>query len=340
MIDSLVLEERLSRFLSRFELTAGDLQKEIEEALGEPFAVVAGGSVLQGFGNDRSDVDLCVIVDRDKLTRFPILSYQNTARIDVTYYGDAEIRRWTESLRDTAWPPPEPVTEKLWRRQRSRLQAIGRFASGLVLSARDEHRDRVAALHSPWLRNRIVEWWRVEAVRQRLAARWLAGGNPHLAAQRWCDAVVAALEVRAALGGQPYAKSKWLPEKLKATGDTEGLAVLRRALAVPHRAAGVAGYAAACEKAFDALVTDAWPAHPLRAELYYARGTTAVPALQETLVSRWSMRGVRLDTTELPSPSGDVPVWQGPIDDPLPAPVTSLFREDMLWLSLSSADAR
>ena len=330
----------LERFLSRYDLTPDDLHSEIEETLGTPFAVVAGGSVLQGFGNDRSDVDLCVIVDRDKLTRFPMLSYQNTARIDVTYYGAAEVWQWADALRDEPWPPAGPVTEKRWRRQRSRLQAIARFASGLVLSARDAERERLAALDSGWLRQRAAEWWRVEAVRQRLAACWLTDHRPRLAAQRWCDAVLAALEARAAVGGQPYAKSKWLPEKLKAIGDPEGLAMLREALRLPLRDAGIHGYRERCAEAYDGLATD-WPELPLRAELHYAKGTAVTPALRQTVVTRWAMRGVPLGDADLrevklPDPGDDMAVWHGAADDPLPPAVAALFREDMLWLSLSS----
>ncbi len=330
-----VLEARLSGFLSRHGVTIADLREEIEDVLGRPLAVVATGSVLQGFGNDRSDVDVFVVVDRENLTRLPIMSYQQTARVDTAYYSAGEVSAWIDRLSDTSWPYASPLPGTVWLRQMRRLHTITRFAAGLVLDAQDEWRERLAGLHSPWLTDRVVEWWTTEAVRHRTAAGWLADSNPYLAAQRCCDAVLAALERRAAVAGQLSLTQKWVPEKLKAVDDADGLALLRDAVKLPQRAVDVGPYVSRCEEMLEALLPqDAVPT----AELHYARGTEAMPLQDRVLVSRWGMRGVEVPRGVLPTTGDQVPVWRGRIDATPPAPVLSLFREDMLWLSISRAN--
>jgi hypothetical protein len=179
----------------------------------------------------------------------------------------------------------------------------------------------------------MVEWWRIEALRQRTAANWLAEVKPWLASQRWCDAVLAALEVRAALGGQLAGQVKWLPEKLKAMDDQVGLAMLRDAIRIPHRAEDIESYGKRCLDTYLRLMPD--EPQPVRVELHYAQGTTVTSAMGSGIVTRWGMRGVQLPASALPAPSQDAVVWQGTPDQTPPSPIKSLFTEDMLWLSIS-----
>lgn len=326
-----VLSARLADFLSPYGVTLDELRAAVEQALGQPLAVIATGSVLQGFGNERSDVDIFVVVERENLTRLPIMSYQGTARIDTSYYGAAEFTGWLDALREP-WPYASPLSNRTWVGQLRRLHAVTRFAAGLVLDARDDWRERLAGLRSPWLVDRVVEWWTTEAVRQRTAARWLSDSHPRLAAQRWCDAVLAALERRAALAGQLSLTQKWLPEKVKAVGDDEALAMVREVLRIPVAAAELPAYRSRCEELLERLL----PVSPWYAELYYARGAQVMPVGDRTLVSRWGMRGVEVAVRDLPAIGEPEPVWRGAAGEDPPAPVLSLFREDMLWLSISS----
>ena len=80
------------------------------------------------------------------------------------------------------------------------------------------------------------------------------GKGPLLSAQRYCDAVLSALDSRAAAAGQFYFGAKWLPEKLRALGDVEGLETFEAALRTPKTEREALAYASLCEAALQELV--------------------------------------------------------------------------------------
>src|SRR5215467_7246592 len=111
-------------------MSEASLRAQVEEAYGPPLLVVATGSVLEGFGNERSDVDLSVVVDRESLTQLPIMSYLGHGRVDAAYYRADDLRGWVPMLRDGTWPPPGRLTRGLWLRRFRVLKAACRFADG------------------------------------------------------------------------------------------------------------------------------------------------------------------------------------------------------------------
>jgi hypothetical protein len=331
-----LLVARLTEFLARYGSTPELLLSEVDSSLGEPLLVVATGSILHGFGNERSDIDISVVVDRDKLSTLPIVSYEHGLLHDAAYFGASEVEEWPSALRDHPWPPAGGLDRRAWRNRLKALSNSIRFGHGLTLIARDGWDRWVSELQQPWLLERVVEWWRVEAIRYSVGARWLATAKPLLAAQRHCEAILAALESRTAAAGEPFFGAKWLPEKLRMLGDQHGMATLRTVLRTPVTDREAARYSAQ----YEALLRDLLPAdwtRRLRAQLWYAPGVISRRVGDSTLVSRWDLRGVELHDGRLTSAGAHEPIWEGELDA-LPDPhLLALFVEDMTWLSIVAA---
>jgi hypothetical protein len=294
---------------------------------------VATGSVLQGVGNPRSDLDLNIVVESD-VTQFPIASYARQLLIDTTYFSAAEVQHWAGAIRDHPWPAPI-VGKERWARRRAELLNCTRFGCGLTLRARDEWGRWKAEFRAPWLTSAVAQWWRIEAIRRLLAGRWLAHEKPLLAAQRLLDAVLAALESRAAAAGQVQFGPKWLPEKLRALGDDVGLDVLRTWMRMPTMAADGQSYLEGCEAAIAGLGIE--EGDDLRAQLFLLPGVEVHRLDDRTLVSRWNQRGIEIRDVALRPPPE--PVWDARLACLPPPEVRALFVEDMTWLSIAAPAA-
>jgi hypothetical protein len=322
---------RLTEFLDARGTTPERLLASVETSFGTPLLVVATGSVLHGFGNERSDLDLNVVVDRDKVKVVPIPAFEGELLVDTKFFTVSQLKEWTAELREGRWPPAGHLTRDGYRRRHLLLFHCMRFAQGVVLSSTDGPEPLLGDLHAPWLVERVVEWWRAEQVRSALAAGWLADGKPLVAAQRWCEAVLAALEGRVAAAGESYFKPKWVSEKLRRLGDDEGLAAVETALRVPATAREAPAYNARCEELLHEL--DPPRQEGVAAQLWYAPGVTVRPLGTASLVTRWQLRGLELEAT-LPSVDGKEPIWEGPVWEAPGPHVLELFVEDMTWLSV------
>lgn len=336
MVPEDVLAARLAKFLEERGLTVDALVANVEGSFGAPLLVVATGSVLQGFGNRRSDVDVNVVVEAEKLAALPIPSFAGEVLVDATYFSAAELEPWVPALRDHGWPMSGRVDRDTCRRRFTQLFQSTRFACGLALSGRDGWVEWLGDLRRAWLVDRVVEWWRTEAHRWSLAARWLRKVKPLLAAQRQCEGVIAALEGRAAAAGELYFKPKWLAEKFRLLGDDAGREALEAALRTPTCDRDVAAYLARCDDLLRDLLGDTAETLQLAAQLWYAPGVTVRRLGPTTLVSRWDLRGVELRDAALESDPYE-PIWQGRLDAEPDQHALELFLEDMTWLSMVRA---
>ncbi|MFI0773154.1 hypothetical protein [Streptomyces sp. NPDC021212] len=330
--DSATLEKRLNLFLEQRGLSRDAVLKEADQGMGTPALAVAAGSVLTGFGNHRSDLDLLVLVENDKLTRFPIQSHEHGTLIDVSIRRASSVRNGAAELASGPWPRFATVTEDAWNHRRRTLNTTSRLALGLPLMVSPPWDDWYAGLRGPWLADAVHQWWTVEAHRLALAARWLLGAKPMAAAVRAREAVVAALNARAAAGGELYFTAKWVGEKLRVLGDTEGLALLREALTspptsgdrVPHRLAAV-----------ERLVGDGASLH---AVLRWSTGIGTIPLDDRTIVDRWQMRALEVPRRDLPPDDSGAVIWSGPLDTCPPDDLLPLFVHNMVWLGVALPD--
>jgi hypothetical protein len=326
-----VLIERLDAFLARRGTTRDAVVAAIDEPFGTPLLIVAAGSILHGFGNERSDVDIHVVVGRD-VSRLPISSYASDVLVDTKYYSGDEVREWIAAIRDEPWPPVDRLDRDRWERHQSQIINGSRFAYGLALGGNDAWRAWLESLREPWLVTRVVRWWEIESIRRETAARWLADAKPLLASVRIYEAVLAALESRVARTGQLHYGPKWLPEKLRLLDDRCGLEALHAAMRTPTHAREARDYCSRCEGILETLRGGDTPR--VAAQLWYLPGVRAHELDGRTLLSRWGLRAIEITGRTPPVRSPREPIWQGAADSVPPPPVLPLFVEDMTWLSI------
>ncbi|MFI5520039.1 hypothetical protein [Streptomyces platensis] len=324
-----VLEGRLKTFLEERGLDIGDVLDETDQGLGRPALAVAAGSVPAGFGNHRSDLDLLVLVENDQLTRFPIQSHRHGTLIDVNIRQASAVRDRTAHLRDSDWPRFATVTQEAWNHRRRTIKTASRLALGLELLATGPWQSWHAGLRKPWLVRVVAQWWTVEAHRLARAAQLLAEERPMAAAVRGREAVVAALNARAAAAGQIYFTEKWVGEKLKSTGDHDSLVLLREVLTPPL---APLDRVARCLALVHELTA---PEAPLHTVLRWATGIGTARLDDRTVVDRWQLRALEVPRTDLPPAGADDILWSGPPDAGPPADLKRLFVHDMLWLGVA-----
>jgi hypothetical protein len=326
-----VLNERLDAFLIARGATREKVVSDVADAFGSPLLVVATGSVLQGFSNQQSDLDLNVVVDYG-VTRLPLPSHRHGFLIDATYFDASEAKAWVSRP-----PLAGEITRDQWRRYATELKYCTRFRDGVVLSARDSWDRWMSEFRKPGLVSRVAGWWRVESLRRWCAARWLADLKPLLAAQRGFEAVLAVLENRAATHGQVYFGPKWLPEKLRALNDREGLEVLHAFQKAPLTEPEAREYNERCE-AYLMQCSDR-PNEQALVQLWYLRGVKVRELASGVLVSRWNLRAIELGPATPRIPDPHRPIWEGEFDTTPPADVLRLFISDMTWLSIMTRPA-
>ena len=187
-------------------------------------------------------------------------------------------------------------------------------------------------MRQPWLGTRLCEWWRTEALRLRLAARWLMSTHPLLACQRYCDAILASLEANVAAAGQIYIETyldhKWLPLKLK-FAQVDELGLLRTALRTPSVVRDAARYQRCSEHTLDRFIKDD---RTLLVQLSNGVGVRHFKTDGGTLLTEWNMRGI-----EAPIPLSDSHsiIWQGEPDSQPDRVLLELFQENLLWMGIA-----
>ncbi|MFD6286217.1 hypothetical protein [Streptomyces sp. NPDC060205] len=326
-----VRTERFAAHIEAHGLTRARVLEQVDESFGDPLLVVAAGSVIAGFGNDTSDLDLYVVVQDDVASTLPLMSYAKSARIDVIITGAGQLKARHAELSAGAWPPQDISPGDLVE-QRKLFDTFSRFGLGLPLDGTPQWLDwqrRLDGEITGWLR----AWYAVEAVRMRSAARALAGHKPLAAALRAGEAVIAALERHAVTKGERYFKWKWVGEKLRRLGDRDGLAAFELAMRPPLTADEAPAYLRRAEEVLDTYLSDV-DASGWEVCLLPAAGTSWRPFGEGHLVSRWGLRAAAVSTGSPVSARGR---WTYHPGEPWHPDVVSLFAEDMLWLGIRSA---
>ena len=292
--------------------------------------VVAAGSVLAGYGNGRSDLDIYVVVPDEVASMLPMMSYPKGARIDVLLHSARSLTERHGMVTSARWPIDE-ISPALHHRWRKSVDSLSRFGTGLPLASDGgtwaDWQRGVRADVDGW----VADWWAAEAVRKRLAARvLLAAGKDRLAALKIGEALIHALDRRAARAGESYFRWKWLGEKFRRLGDEQGRAWFRLAVCPPLDPAESADYVRRLDAVIDQLLADldttGWRAH-----LVPAPGSTRHAFGGETLRTRWSLRAVAVDAD---SPAATEESWDYPLDEPWHPDVAAVYAEDMLWLGV------
>lgn len=332
-ISDAVMRRHLDEFLDSRGLTVADIPAEIDRALGEPVLVVASGSVLQGFGNPSSDVDLYAVIDRESITDFPMNSYRDGVHFDINFLKVSWLGGQLDALRTagkagTLLALPDRET---WKVERRRLTQLNRLALGLALAGTEEWRGWQAELRGLWPRH-LTTWWKTEAVRYRTAATVLEDIHPLQAALRHGDAYMRALSALCAEAGELYYMDKWLGSKLRRLGWHDLVERFEAVVDLPADAGSAVEYAGRVAGWYDE-VTAPWELPEPWLVLHPADGVTQWRANRKLLVHRYGLRGVEfLAEHEKQVTSYDLP-WTGRVAD-LTEEHRTLIREGLVWLSV------
>ncbi|MEU3036772.1 hypothetical protein [Streptomyces griseoaurantiacus] len=331
MIDHATSHAHLEAFLGRRGRTVTDLTDQVADSFGEPLLVVAAGSVQQGFGNEESDVDLLVFVDA-QVTNIPISSHVLGLPVDVNYLSTDWARAADALLAGEPWDG-ELVTRSDWKDSLRRFQRLGRLAVSLPLAGTATWRGWLAGLAEP-VTEYAAHWWTRECLRQRTAARLRRDTDPLLAAQRYCDAGLAALEVAAARAGELYVGAKWIEAKLERGAAPEYLDAYRFLMATPTTAAEAKRYHDAAEELLDSLLH--LPGDPV-VQLALMPDVERHEIRGRTLLHRWGMRGLESRSPDFAVPAANGAVWRGPAGA-LDGDAALLVGQGLVWLSVADAD--
>jgi hypothetical protein len=333
VISDAVMRRHLDEFLDGHGLTVSDIPSEVDRSLGEPVLVVASGSVLQGFGNPSSDVDLYAVVDRESITDFPMNTYRDGLHFDITFLKVSWLSGQLDALRTATKAGTLLVLpdRESWKAEHRRLTQLNRLALGLALSGRDEWRGWQAELRRLWPRQ-LTTWWKTEAVRYRTAATVLEDIHPLAAALRHGDAYLRALSALCAEAGELYFMDKWLGSKLCRLGWDDLVERFRAVMALPADARGAVEYSARIAGWYAEAIA-AWDLPEPWLVLHPADGVREWRANRKLLVQRYGLRGVEFVAEhEKQATSYDLP-WTGRLAD-LTDEHRTLIREGLVWLSV------
>ncbi|WP_320777270.1 DUF6001 family protein [Streptomyces sp. CRN 30] len=329
MIDEATSRAHVEAFLARRDRTLTDLTDQVADSFGAPLLTVATGSVQQGFGNDESDVDLLVFVDA-QVTNIPISSHVLGLPVDINYLPVD----WAGSVDDLLASPGydgELVTFSDWKGSMRRFKRLARLACGLPLEGTEHWRKWLHGLAEP-VTDYAISWWSRESLRLRTAARLSRETNPRLAAQRYCDAGLSALEVVAARAGEIYFGAKWIQPKLERSAAERYQDTYRFLLSAPTRAEEARSYHSAVEDLLAELL------HPLPedpvVQLALMPDVKRVEVRGRTLLHRWGAQGVESRTPDFAVPGADGVVWRGPAGS-LDEDARLLGRQGLVWLSVA-----
>ncbi|WP_222595066.1 hypothetical protein [Nocardia ninae] len=312
-------------------MTRSQVVQQVDTSFGEPLLTVATGSVMAGFGNSGSDLDVYSVVPETVSSTLPLTAYVNGALIEVVLHGADPVMTRHRELTADEWPPAEVGPGDLASR-RLHLDSLSRFALGLALAGTPEWlawKQQLGGEVVQW----ITSWYAVEAVRKQVSARTFAPRKPIVAALRMGEALWAALERHAALHGEWYFKPKWLGEKLRRLDDRAGLDAFRLASCPPLSPDGVPAYLEEVGALVDHYLTgvdsDQW-----RITVKPAYGTDRYAFGGTELFSRWGLRTVSVPAD---GPTSGRAEWTYGITDTWDDEIAGLFAEDVLWMGVEKS---
>ncbi|GHE29816.1 hypothetical protein GCM10017673_35720 [Streptosporangium violaceochromogenes] len=330
MISDDFMRRQLHEYLARHGANQDDVLAEIDESLGKPVLVVASGSILQGFGNPSSDVDVYAVVDHEFATEFPMNSYTGDIHLDVNFLQASWVREAAAELAAETGPLCAVPDRERWAERLRRMYHLNRLVAGLALAGTDEwlaERERVREVFPA----RMLAWWKTETLRYATAARLLERVDPMPAAQALCDAFRAALNGVCAEAGHLYMAEKWVGAKLRDVSREDLVARLNRAYRIPVDAGEAVAYLALVSGWLEET-TAAWELPEPWVTLWPAEGVERWRVNDRLLIHRYGLRGV-----EFPAGAGGVPPelpWTGRAGE-VPEEHLSLIKEDLVWLSVT-----
>jgi hypothetical protein len=327
----------LMSFLARKGRSIDELKAQVGRSFGEPRLIVAAGSVLQGFGNAESDLDVIALVDAPQVTDIPIPSHVLGLPVDVNYLDTEWIQAAAAQTMAAFTPDVLGHSQAQWRSAYRSMTKTGRLVYGLALAGDPALFDWQRELRATFPRY-AVAWWRAECLRQRTANRLIRPGRPMLAAHRGHDAGMAALESLVSPLDEAYTGPKWIGAKLRRVSDPALNAAYERLVRLPRTDADALSYLDNAEQAVARLLASA----PLPEDPWIAvslhDGTERITALGQVLVHRHGGRGVQSSDPAFGVAGEDGLLFSGPVSA-LPGSVRVMLTEGVAWMTVREAPA-
>jgi hypothetical protein len=336
-MDDDLRHDHLVAFLARKDRGMDDLKAQVDQSFGEPLLVIAAGSVLQGFGNEESDLDVIALVDAPRVTDVPIPSHVLDLPVDVNYLDITWIRAAATEATGDFSPAVLGLSQSAWRAAYRRMTKVGRVVYGLPLDGDPALFAWQRDLRAGFLRY-AAAWWRAESLRQLTAARLLRANRPMLAAQRVHDAGMAALESVVSLLDEAYTGPKWIGAKLRRVADPALDAAYQQLVRIPVRDTETTAYLDDAEQTIAELFADA----PLPADPDVAvtpqDGVARQTAVGLVLLHRYGARGVESDDPDFGTTDDDGLVFHGPVST-MSESIRVLLTEGLGWLTVREVTA-
>jgi hypothetical protein len=322
-------QAHLEQSLRERNLTLDEVLGHVDDVFGDIQAIFITGSLVAGFGNKRSDLDICPIVRRDRIGHMPFASFAAETLVDMCYFASEELQRQTLDLRQSAWPPVGPIVPDRLRRQRQNLVELSRFAAGFLAKSTPEWSAWHLDLHDGWLARRIEEWHDTEALRYATCAHWLHANKPRVAVELMTRATISCCESAVVRAGILYQdpESKWLPDKLLSAGLKREYELLRSVL---RRGAGDAFERA--RAAYEELRGSRQGSPEL--QLWLSPPIKHYQVAKKTYLSKFGMEAVEVDGMRL---EPNQPVLRLVPGKQLRDGWEKLFEEDWLCLTIATA---
>lgn len=323
----------LDKVVRTYGIDIKTLEQQIETVFGSPSLVTLTGSVIAGFGNKRSDIDVMVVVDTgDKITQLPIMSYVGSARVDVEYYSLHDIEQFKKMLEIDLMNCDHFKSPQIWREYLNALRTHTRLAISSPIQFQPGWDAWLDEVNDEVLKDRTARWWEIEAYRLTVAARWLTASNPRLSAVKFGDAIYSVLSAKTAREGQLFMSKKWLGQKLAHTNDNEGLRLFHQTLEFPSGEQKIKKYCQAADIELSSFLQKNDMLKQFQVQLRFAKGVEVHRLRNEILVTRWGMRGITVPNFQF-SEDLTIPIWTGSPNSLPEGALQMLFLNDMLWLS-------
>ena len=169
------------------------------------------GSIIEGFGNPRSDIDVFVVLAEGEGIPVPVAEIHDDYYVDFEIYDSKSFGTTLESVsaargadHHTVWTLPKKDLDLCYR------TAIGEpiWNSAAFHEARQViSREIVAEVYENWARLR-------SAVSEQLARLYLEAGLPEMSLLHARQSAIHAIEAFLAAQGEAYVSPKWRFQKL------------------------------------------------------------------------------------------------------------------------------
>jgi len=220
--------------LDLWEKSRAALQAQLAQRA--PDAVFLEGSIAEGFGNERSDVDFVAIVDSGlEPATMPYILFIDGRRIEVRMLSSARLRRELGQVRAALRRGRSAVARLSW----NQMERCQRFIGALPIHNLALIRSLQEELGSDALGEAVALWFD-DFARQtaRYAVAMLALGQADYARAWMQTAVLHAAKCHVARLGERYMSPKWLSLQLKRGGVASTLVDrLQALLHAPHDSA-------------------------------------------------------------------------------------------------------